>query len=118
MSLTWCEGPARACVLRTMVLCVFNINPARRLSTYTAPTLNQTAAISIKRVLLSSLGQSRLVHGNTLTAAVVVENVKTAVASSTGPSDGHSDSWASGSNPPCVFLTGATSKVLLHYLRL
>lgn len=62
----------------------------------------------------------RLVHGNTLTAAVVVENVKAAIeadpaaaasASSTGPSDAHPGSGASGSNRPCVFLTGATSKV-------
>ena len=41
----------------------------------------------------------RLVHGNTLTSAVVIENIKVANKS------------ISSSGAPCVFLTGPTSKV-------
>ncbi|CAM9584981.1 unnamed protein product, partial [Hapterophycus canaliculatus] len=67
---------------------------------------------------------TRLVHGNTLTAAVVVENVKAAVAANPAaavlPSDalahGNCDSPEGSSatttmGKPCIFLTGATSKV-------
>ncbi|CAN0118905.1 unnamed protein product, partial [Ectocarpus sp. 4 AP-2014] len=70
---------------------------------------------------------TRLVHGNTLTAAVVVENVKAAVAANpaaaavaeatssentaAGTGDPSECTSNSNSNSPCVFLTGATSKV-------
>lgn len=64
----------------------------------------------------------RLVHGNTLTAAVVVENVKAAVAMDptatfcTNSADTPAGSRASSSsNKPCVFLTGATSKVCCNH---
>ncbi len=58
----------------------------------------------------------RLVHGNTLTAAVVVENIKAAVRASVAVNP-HSGSSAlvddrNSYGAPCgVFLTGATSKV-------
>jgi len=46
----------------------------------------------------------RLVHGNTLTAAVVIENIKAANKSIDFDS-------RSITGDPCVFLTGPTSKV-------
>jgi len=46
----------------------------------------------------------RLVHGNTLTAAVVIENIKAAAKSIDFDSE-------SSTSAPCVFLTGPTSKV-------
>ena len=58
------------------------------------------------------LDRGRLVHGNTLTAAVVVENVKAAAAAI--PEAKRSDtSGRCVARPPSVFLTGATSKVKL-----
>eukprot|EP00752_Nemacystus_decipiens_P001331 g1321.t1 len=59
--------------------------------------------------------KTRLVHGNTLTAAVVVENVWAAIeadpTAAAFPCGAPSGRGAGGGNRPCVFLTGATSKV-------
>lgn len=53
-----------------------------------------------------TLLDGRLVHGNTLTAAVVVENIKAASNSMTSAQSVHGSTA-----PSSVFLTGPTSKV-------
>lgn len=59
----------------------------------------------------------RVVHGNTLTAAVVVENVRASALETAATAHGNLGKKTTGGareeegETPCVFLTGATSKV-------
>lgn len=64
-------------------------------------------AVTHSVLQLLTLPADRLVHGNTLTAAVVIENIKAASKSITSALSG----YESITSAPSVFLTGPTSKV-------